>query len=53
MVLVDHPAEDLATLDRLGPRRPRARDRPADIVRTTKTEPTMRSMRVVMRGIVT
>src|SRR5215207_10274895 len=43
MVLVDQPTEDLATLDRLGPRWSCAWDRPADIVRTTKTEPAMRS----------
>jgi hypothetical protein len=53
MVLVDQPTEDLATLDRLGPRWPWARDRPTHIVRTTKTQPTMRSMRVVMRDVLT
>ncbi len=50
---MDQPTEDLATLDRLGPRGLRAWDRPADIVRTAKTEPAMRSMRVVVRGILT
>jgi hypothetical protein len=53
MVLVDQPTEDLVTLDRLGPRGPRAWDRPADIVRTTKTEPAMGSMRVVVREVLT
>src|SRR6266542_3990856 len=53
MVLVDQPTEDLAALDRFGPRWPGARDRPADIARTTKTEPAMGSMRVVVRGVLT
>lgn len=53
MILVDQPTEDLATLDRLGPRWARGWDRPPDIVRTTKTEPSVRSMRVVMRGVLT
>ena len=51
MVLVDQPTEDLAARDRLGPRWPRAGDRAADIVRAMKTEPAMRSMRVVVRRI--
>src|SRR6266540_5380844 len=50
MVLVDQPTEDLPPLDRPAPRGPRAWDRLSDIVRTAKTQPTMRSMRVVMRG---
>jgi len=36
MVLADQPTEDLAPLDRLGPRWPWAWDRPADIVRMAK-----------------
>jgi len=51
MVLVDQPTEDLAARDRLGPRWPRAGDRATDVVRTMKTEPAMRSMRVVVRRI--
>ena len=51
MVLVDQPAEDLAPLDRLGPRGPRTCDRAVDVVRATKTEPAVRSMRVVMRDV--
>lgn len=53
MVLVDQPTEDLAPLRRLGSRWPWTRDRAPDIVRTAKAEPAMRSMRVVMRGILT
>ena len=53
MVLVDQPTEDLAPLRNLASRWSWVWDRPADIVRTTKTEPAMRSMRVVMRGILT
>ena len=53
MVLVDQPTEDPAPLRRLGARCAWGWDRPADIVRTTKIQPTMRSMRVVMRGILT
>ena len=53
MVLVDQPTEDLATLDRLGPRRPWTCDRAVDVVGATKTESTVRSIRVVMRGILT
>src|SRR6266511_2026611 len=51
MVLMDQPTEDLPPLDRVGPRRPRAWDRAVDIVRTTKIQPAVRSMRVVMAGI--
>jgi hypothetical protein len=51
MVLVDQPAEDLAAHDRLGPRWSRAGDRAADVVRATKTDPAVRSMRVVVRRI--
>ncbi|HYT79734.1 MAG TPA: hypothetical protein VEQ37_10850, partial [Actinomycetota bacterium] len=46
----DQPTEDLPPRDRLGPRRPRAWDRAVDIVRTTKIQPAVRSMRVVMAG---
>jgi len=53
MVLVDQPTEDLAPLRRLAPRWPWAWNRLPDIVRAAKTQPTMRSMRVVMRGILT
>jgi hypothetical protein len=51
MVLADKPTEDLAPLRRLAPRRPRTWDRAIDIVRTTKIQPAVRSMRVVMAGI--
>src|SRR6266540_3760447 len=47
MVLADQPTEDLV------PRWPWARDPAPDIVRTTKSEPTMRSMRVVVRDVLT
>jgi hypothetical protein len=53
MVLVDQPAEDLTALHWLesGWLRARAWERAVDIVRTAKTEPAMRSMRVVMLGV--
>jgi hypothetical protein len=53
MVLVDQPTEDLAPLRRLDSGWPwaRAQDWAPDVVRTAKTEPAVRSMRVVMRGI--
>jgi len=51
MVLMDQPTEDLGARDHIGRRWRRARDRAADIVRRAKTEPAVRSMRVVMRGV--
>jgi hypothetical protein len=52
MVLGDQPTEDLAPLRRFAPRR-WAWDRLPDIPRRTKAEPTVRSMRVVVRGVLT
>src|SRR6266545_587737 len=53
MVLVDQPTEDLAPRGPHGPRRPRSGHWAPDILRAAKTEPAMRSMRVVMRGVLT
>ena len=53
MVLVDQPTDDLAPRRSLGPRWACGWDRTDDFVRATKTEPTMRSMRVVVRDVLT
>ena len=51
MVFVDQPTGKVAPLDRIGSRRLRLWHRAQDIVWTAKTESSVRSMRLVMLGV--